>query len=188
MKWGGFSDRSRRITSIAFPAFYALSIELADGFTTYHFAPDDLIANFAGIGYACLQDYVPYLRNFNVKFGYFPSAHFFENGFKKWALPEDYDGHSYWLTCNVHGALPGRAKQFWPEFLNIGAGFGVSGWSNGNVTREFMLGFDYNLGALHVRNSTAALLTGVADRLHYPAPGMKKTGSGRMAPKLLLLN
>ena len=189
MKYGEFSKRTRTITSIAIPFTYALSIELGDGYSRYNFSFFDLASNSLGICYGVLQDRFKYLKNINVKFSYFPSQKYFENQFKRWSLTEDYDGHIYWLTFNVHHLLPKNMKKNWPEFLNTAIGYGVNNFgSNIPLQREFFIGFDYNLDAIQTKNKAIKSAINIIDKFHFPAPGFKKTGDDNFTPKWLLLN
>jgi hypothetical protein len=73
MTWAEFTPRQILQTSIALPAFWALSIEIGDAFSPYGFSVPDLAANFAGIGYGVLQHKVPFFKNIafkNVSFKY----------------------------------------------------------------------------------------------------------------------
>lgn len=189
MKWAGFSNKTRTITSVTLPFLYALSIEIGDGFSTYNFSLPDLASNSLGICYGLLQDKVPVMRNFTVKFSYFPSQYYFDNHFRKWSLTDDYDGHIYWLTADVHNLLRGNAKKYWPAFLNLGAGYGIQHRPSGlDLQREFFLGLDYNLGAIHTKDQTVKGLLSIFDKLHYPAPGLKQLDGEKVVPKWLILN
>jgi hypothetical protein len=187
-KWGGFSDRTRMVTSVALPFFYALSIELGDGFSSYNFSPQDLLMNSMGIGYGLLQDKLPVLRNFNFKMSYFPSQRQFDNHFKKWALTSDYDGHIYWLTVNTGVLFKSQQHNRASDFINIGFGYGINNFASGHpLEREFMLGIDYNLAAIHTNNAGARMLLNIFDKVHIPAPGLKRS-AGHTTPEWLILN
>lgn len=55
MKWGGYDESTTMWVSVIVPALYAISLEIGDGFSHYEFAPDDLLANSLGLGYAVLN-------------------------------------------------------------------------------------------------------------------------------------
>ncbi len=189
MKWADFKEKTRLITSIALPAAYALSIEIGDGFSTYNFSPQDLVTNLAGIGYGLLQEKVPYFQNINFKMSYFPSTTFSHNNYKGWSLTEDYDGHIYWITFNVHHMLPKAYQKYWPEFLNIGGGYSVTDFRSGPAAmkRDYIIGLDYNLGAIKIKNRTLHALRNIADKIHFPAPGIKQLDGESFKPSLFLL-
>ncbi len=198
LKWGGFSKKSRIIVSAALPFLWAISIELGDGFSKYEFSPEDLTANSLGIIYALIQEQVPYMQNFKFKYSYFPSSYYQNNHYKGWALTSDYNGHIYWLSVNVNGALPKTAKPYWPKYLNLIVGYGINnfteidkkvpGFVYTDMQREFCIGLDFNLSAIPIKNPTLNTLRNMVDYYHFPAPGMKKTGGNDWKFLPLILN
>ena len=196
MRWGDFKESTSEWVSIILPFAWALSIEIGDGFSSYEFSKPDLLANSIGIAYAVAQRKIPYLNNFKMKFSYFPNNFYLENQFRGWSLTSDYDGHIYWITADINGILPKPAKHFWPKYLNIGLGYGINNFAATYkiggpeiiVQREFMIGLDYNLSALPIKNKTRKTLVKMADYFHLPAPGYKETNNEGMKFNLLLLN
>ena len=196
MDWGGFDETTKLITSMAIPAFYALSIELNDGFTYFSFSGYDLTANMLGIGYGVLQRQYPYLNNFKFKWSYYPSGIIpLDN---KFIIANDYDGHIYWLSVDVNGVLPERLKGYWPKYLNIAAGYGAKNVShrnawlglispNGPKKRKFAFSIDYNLGSFEVKDDFLNVVRNIVDYLHFPAPGLKSIeGQGTVFTPLLI--
>ncbi|MFY8021498.1 MAG: DUF2279 domain-containing protein [Bacteroidia bacterium] len=198
MKYGNCSKKSRRIVSIAMPAIWALSVEIGDGFSSYNFSPEDLLANFIGIGYGVLQDEVPYLNNFKIKFGYFPSNYFRNNQFRNWSLTSDYNGHLYWFTADVHSLLNKPYKKYWPKGLNLGFAYGVDGFTevdqlgywvaNRQIQRKFVIGLDWNLGAIQTKKQSVKTVLNIADYIHLPAPGIRRINPNKTNAEFLLLN
>lgn len=196
MQWGDFKENTSEWVSVLLPFAWALSIEIGDGFSSYEFSKPDLLANSIGIAYAFAQRKVPVLKNFNIKFSYFPSAFHLNNGFKGWSLTSDYDGHIYWLTADMHGVLPTTYKKYWPKYLNLGVGYGIDNFTaiaknasnDPTMYREFFIGLDYNLSRIPLKGKTAKTIQRIADHIHLPAPGMKKRGSEEWKFKPLILN
>jgi hypothetical protein len=197
MKYGRFSKKSRRIVSIAMPAFWALSIELGDGFSSYNFSPQDLMANLMGVGFGVLQDQYPFMNNFKFKFSYFPSQYYRDVDFKNWKFVADYDGHMYWLTADMHNLLSKNKRQFWPKGLNLGIAYGVDGFSevdqlrlntNRQIQRKFVIGLDWNLNAIQTKKQSVKTLLKIADFVHLPAPGIRRINPDKTSGHLLLLN
>lgn len=183
MKWADFSDKTRFYTSIALPAFWALSIEIGDAMSPYGFSVTDLAANFSGIAYATLQEKYPSLKNVMYKFSYYPNKGDFR-------LSHNYDYHIYWLSFNVHNMLPKSVNKYWPELINIAAGYGIEGWNNYNIPtfrREFMVGIDLNLNAIKTKNKTATAIRNMLNVIHIPSPGFKHSTGGTDEFKWLLL-
>lgn len=190
MKWAGYGDKSSMIVGTAIPAAYALSVELGDGFSSYNFSPDDLASNLIGIGYGVLQTKVPFFKNFEIKWSYYPSSWALYKD-PKISLTDDYDGHVYWLSCNVHKLLPMRVKNYWPRFLNLAVGYGVKNevpGVNSPEARKFTFGIDYNFSALPLKGSTWKLTQSILDLFHFPAPGIRKIQGEKATYKVILLN
>jgi len=166
--WGGFQPPTAFWWAAGTTAFFALSIEIGDGLSPYGFCVQDLIANGVGLAYAMLQTKFEYLKNFNLKWSYVAP-----DGYR-WPprFTDHYDGHTYWLTFNMHNLLPGKVGESWPEFLQLAAGYGV----DDNMTkREFVIGLDVNLGALSVHNEDWLLLSKTVDMIHFPLPAVEYT-------------
>ena len=189
MKWGGHDESTSLWTGIALASFHAVSSEIADGFSNFGFTPADLLFNVMGLGYALLQMNEPFLQSFNFKFSYWPSPNRPRD--ERWRLTNDYDGHIYWLSINVHNLLPEQAKPYWPRFLNLAVGYGGKNISHGltNVTpyRKFAIGLDYNLTLFSTADDTWNTVLGIIDRLRFPAPGVKRVEDGKAQVKPILL-
>lgn len=183
MKWAEFSDKQRFYTSIALPAFWAISIEIGDAFSPHGFSVTDLAANFSGIAYATLQEKYPSLKNVMFKFSYYPN-----NG--DFRLSHNYDYHIYWLSFNMHNLLPKPIGKHWPELINLAAGYGIEGWNNYNIPyfrREFMIGIDLNLHAIKTKNKSVTAIRNILNVVHIPLPGFKHSTGGTDEFKWLLL-
>lgn len=189
MRWGGYDESTTMWVSLVVPALYALSLEIGDGYSTYQFAPDDLMANVLGLGYGYLQTRYPYLKNFNFKFSYFPTAaHPLTLAHP---ISNDYDGHIYWLSFGMHDLLPQRIEDFWPRFLNLAVGYGAKNaslGSTGSITRKFAVALDYSLTELPLSGETWETIKNIFDLLHFPAPGVRSIEGERAEFTPLLLN
>jgi len=168
MLWGGYDRPTAFWWATGLALFNGLQIEIGDGFTPYGFDYQDLIFDFAGVGYGMLQAEVPFLENFNVKFSYWSST-----GVKTpIQFTKDYDAMTVWLSLNVHNLLPEKAAEYWPRWLNIGVGYGV----DDNMTRrELAIGFDLNLEGFSTRSEDVLLAERLGDLWHLPMPAVKFT-------------
>ncbi len=147
-------------------ALFAVGVEIGDGFTKYGFSYEDLSANLLGLGYAMLQARTPVLQNFTFKWSYIPAP-----GTTSAArFARHYDYHTYWIAVNVHELLPESMKEYWPEFLQIAAGYSVA---DGQTRREAVIGLDFNLEVFRISNPELQLVQKTANMLHVPAPGIK---------------
>jgi len=187
LTWGGYDESTTLWVSSLIPAFYAFSIELGDGFSSFHFSPDDLTFNLAGVGYGILQTKYPFFNNFKIKWSYFPSASHL-NSFQH-PFSADYDRHIYWLTFNVHNLLPASAAQYWPRFLNLAVGYGgnnISSYAVGPKLRKLAIGLDYNLTTIPLEGETWDVVKNIIDLFHLPAPGIRLVESKPPDYELLL--
>ena len=170
MLWGGYEPSTANWWAIGSTAFFAVAIEVGDGVTPeYGFDYQDIVFNFAGIGYGFLQTKVPFLRNFNFKWTYVPDAGYtFPVRFT-----DIYDAHTYWLTFNINNLLPSSLEPYWPDFLQLAVGFGV----DDQVTkREAVFGFDINIEEIFkTHNEDWLLVEKTLNMFHAPAPAVKFT-------------
>lgn len=190
MRWAGYDKSTSMWTGIGIAAFHAVSSEVADGFSNYGFTPGDLVFNTMGLGYAILQQEVPFLQNFNFKFSYWPSPNRPRD--ERWRITNDYDGHIYWLSINVHDLLPESAQSYWPRFLNLAVGYGGKNISHHLPEglpkyRKFAIGLDYNLNVFQTANDTWNTVLGMLNRFHYPAPALRKTEDSKVEFKPLII-
>jgi hypothetical protein len=177
LTYADFSPKTRRITSVALPLAWAVSIEIGDGFSSYGYSWADLAANSLGVGFGLLQERYPAMRKVKMKMSYYPTARYTDNGFKDWSLTSDYMGHCYWLSFDVHNLLPQQARRYWPEFLNMAVGYGIDRNTPVEVPphlRDFCIGFDWNLSCIKTKRKSTHVVKELLDYFHYPAPGIGK--------------
>ena len=178
MLWGGYEPSTAMWWGVGLSGFFALSIEIGDGLSEYAFDYQDLLCNLAGLGYGVLQTKSPFLRNFNLKWSYVP-----RDGYRfPPRFTDHYDAHTYWVTANVHGLLPPSLKNYWPEFLQIAAGYGVDDHVS---KRELVIGLDFNLEVFSTNSPEVTLAQKILNLFHFPAPAVKFTE--RKVPRYYLL-
>ena len=190
LKWAHYDDGTALWAAIAVPAAHAIAIELGDGFSKWAFNPSDLYFNSAGILYGALQTQYPFLRNFNYKWSYFPSAKGGRDD-PDWGPASDYSGHIYWLAVDVHNLLPEPAKNYWPKFLNLAVGMGAKNVSFGETgikKHKFAVALDWKMTELPLAGETWGVIKNLLDKIHFPAPGMKVYSGEKPRGSLLLLN
>lgn len=144
-EWAGFSPTASVWLGAAFSIAYMTDIEIEDGFATdWGFSPGDQIFNVAGAMYPVAQYYWDPLRSVNFKWSYFPSDDL-RTGKKNGAFLDDYNGQTMWMSVNVHDFLGKKAKNFWPDYLNIVSGYGVNQYQNYEERfADFFIGLDLN--------------------------------------------
>lgn len=197
LRWADYDEATALWIAFAVPTFNALSIEIGDGFSTYAFSAVDFTANMVGIGYGIAQKKIPFLQNFKFKWSYYPSGHIPFDG--KFRLTDDYDGHIYWLSVNVHNLLPENVKPWWPKFLNVAVGYGGKNiygrpaWVGKPIIpsaareRKWAVSLDYNLSEIPINGWLWNAIKSMLDNIKLPTPGIKKTGAEKIEIKPLLL-
>lgn len=189
LRWSDADEKKRFWVSIVVPSLHAVIVELGDGFSRYYFDPNDLAANFLGVGYGILQSKYPFLENFVFKFSYYPSGWIPLDS--QWELGADYDGHIYWLSVNLHNVLPETMSDYWPKYLNLALGYGaknISRGASGDIRRSFSIGLDYNLNAFPPFGETWSLLKNILDKFKLPAPGLRVYEGGDTEAKAVIVN
>jgi hypothetical protein len=181
LEWGGFTPETAFWWGVGASAFFAVSIEIGDGFSEWGFSWEDLAFNMAGLGYGVLQKKVPWFQNLGFKWSYCPSEGY------TWPphFTDHYDAHIYWLTFNMHNLLPSTVGEKWPEFVQLAVGYSVG---ENMTVREIAVGLDWNLEAIHTSNRDLAWLIKQLNLFHFPAPGVKIYFHRPPEWKLFLLN
>jgi len=178
--WGGHSKNDAFWWAAGIAVFHGFVVEVGDGFSPFGFDCRDLAFNYSGLAYGILQEEVPFLKNFEIKWSlYYPLN---KHSFKINSL---YDYHIYWMSFRVNELIPRSWEPYWPDFLQIAFGLGA----DDNVTRRtYILSFDYNLELFPIHGRDASLLKKILNMFHLPAPGVKFSKGHAPEFQLLLLN
>ncbi|HMQ79467.1 MAG TPA: DUF2279 domain-containing protein [Ignavibacteria bacterium] len=145
LEWAGFSPTASVWLGAAFSIAYMTDVEIEDGFATdWGFSMGDQICNVTGALYPVAQYYWKPLRSFNFKWSYLPSEEI-TSGKKNGAFLDDYNGQTMWLSINVHDFLGKKAKNFWPDYLNVVTGYGVNHYTEYDKRyADYYVGLDLN--------------------------------------------
>ena len=180
LRWGEHDKDAAFWWATGISTFHAFVVEVGDGFTEYGFDYQDMLSNWTGVGFGILQQRVPILNNFELKWSlYYPlNRHSFK-------VNDLYDYHFYWLSAKVNNLLPKSLEPLWPDWLQIAVGYGAAD----NVTRrEFAVGFDYDLEMIPIEGTDINLVKKLLNLIHLPAPGVKFSRGHSPEFRLLLLN
>jgi len=158
--------------------------EIEDGYhKSYGFSPGDATFDFLGAAYFTAQYYFPYLKNFQLKWSYFPSKEFLNDKTGTRIIIDDYSGQKYWLSFRMKELLPKKAANYWPSFLNIAAGMGIKGFKEKDpvtkkakeVYNEFYIAFDLDAEALPIHGKFGSFVKNSLNYFHLPMPGVRIT-------------
>jgi len=175
-EWSGFTPTAAMWIGTLFSIAYMTDIEIEDGFASdWGFSPGDEMFNILGALYPVAQNYWAPLREFNVKWSYWPTEEL-RNGTKHGAFLDDYNGQNVWFSMGVHYFLPKAAKKYWPDFLNIAVGYGVEHYTDYSKRyANYYLAFDFDFRKMIPGDSNfMKWLKNVMNHFRIlPAPGLR---------------
>jgi hypothetical protein len=122
-------------------------VEFKDGYAeNTGFSPSDFGADFLGVSYFYLQHYIPFLQNFSPKWQYAPPQLIgVPPEARTKTFLDNYNSTTAWISIHVRNLFWGEEESIWPKWLNIGLGYGVSGYCTPAICSRFVIGIDYNL-------------------------------------------
>ncbi|HRI47012.1 MAG TPA: DUF2279 domain-containing protein [Ignavibacteriaceae bacterium] len=175
-------DTERSIIYGSLTAFaYQIYVEIEDGFgPEWGFSPGDALFDFIGGVYPIAQYYYPYLKNFQLKFSYYPRQ-LNEKGLiagQKHIIIDDYEGQKFWLAVRMKEVLPKDISKYWPGFLNLALGMGVTGLDGtGNGQRNFYLALDFDTEWIPLFGPYWQFVKNTFNYFHFPMPGIRLTNN-----------
>lgn len=169
-------ERSAIYSSIGALAF-ELFIEIEDGFgPQWGFSPGDATADILGASYALGQYYFPVLKNIQPRVSYYPSKEFREGKHKGGLIVDDYSGQKYWFAFRMKELLPKKVAKFWPSFLMLSVGMGISNWNHyGGGNNDFYIAFDFDAETIPLYGKTWQFIKNTLNYIHFPMPGIRIT-------------
>ena len=192
--WTGVNRNTSIWIGAACGAAWQTYVEIEDGFSLqWGFSPTDFASDLLGAFYPVAQEYWEPLRAINLKFSYLPSSDLSTGTWKKgiYAQPtfvqkstiiDDYQGQMFWLTVNVNYFLPRDYKKYWPDWLQIALGYGLSKWDGDQeaigrkvTDKELWLSFDYDIEKLPGDTEFLRLVKKLFNQFHLPAPAIRLT-------------
>lgn len=186
----GFSAEDADLYGAIMGAAYQTYVEIEDGFGgQWGFSPSDWYFDVFGAGFFAAQHYIPFLQNITPKWGYFPSEWTSKPKIDRpRTFIDDYNSSTFWYSIDVHNMLGDKNGNFWPEWLNLGFGYGgdaidfkkdPNGPPDQLSVRRYIVGLDYNL--LRLLPEGGAFWNWFRQTLNYiklPAPAMEFSKSG----------
>lgn len=188
-RWSGMSRKASVWTAGLLGFTYQSTIEVLDGFSAEWGASwGDMIANASGSALYISQELLWKEQRFMLKYSYSPSgladkrpdllgSNFAEN------ILKDYNGMTFWLTCNVWSFLPNRNESKFPKWLNLAVGYGAHGMLGGyeNPTQyasipryqQFYLSIDIDLTKIEVKSKFLKTLFKALQIIKIPMPAME---------------
>ena len=174
--WSGFTEQSSTFYGSVLGLSYQLYVEVEDGFHTYYgFSPGDAFADMIGATIPLAQQTFPVLKNFSLKYSYFPSTTYINdiNAGQQRAFIDDYQGMTVWLAVDPHFMMSGALANAVPSWLGFAVGLAGRDLNlNGGGRRVAYLSLDYNLSNIETDSEFLHAVLTALDFLHFPAPGI----------------
>jgi len=144
MRWCGVkNDASIAIGSLTALGYMSI-IEVLDGFSSkWGFSNGDMLANILGSALFAAQQKGWGEQRISLKFSYhatiYPGYYPEELGKNRISrILKDYNGQTYWLSFNIKSFL--SAKNDFPSWLNMSAGYGAEGMIGATQNPETLSG------------------------------------------------
>lgn len=193
MKWAGFNHKQSTIIGGSYGLFVQTGIEVLDGFSeAWGASSGDMIANISGTALVVIQGLYWDEQKLLLKYSYSPTKYpdvrpeLLGSSLSEQIL-KDYNGQTYWLSCNIHSIFP--EKKF-PNWLNIAFGYGAQGMVGGNDNiferenaiydysflsrnRQFYISPDIDLSKLKIDNKLLKSFIIVINCIKFPMPALE---------------
>ncbi len=156
---------------------FELFIEIEDGFgPDWGFSPGDFTADFLGAAFSLGQYYYPSLKNIQPRVSYYPSKELLEGRHKGNLIGDDYAGQKYWLAFRMKELLPESISEYWPSFLMLSVGMGISNWNGfGEGNQDIYIAFDFDAETIPLYGKTWQFIKNTLNYIHFPMPGIRIT-------------
>lgn len=186
----GFDVDASTVIGASMGLAYGMYVEVEDGFARqWGFSPTDAIGNVVGTGFYFGQQYVPFLQNFHPRSSYIPAELLGDNiiTMRPKTFIDDYNSMSFWLSMNVNNIMPSSWAEYWPDWLMLTVGYGISNYGiereDGSlepVHGKILLGLDYDLVKIIPRSKIGFvnyLIQGL-NIIRLPGPTLEFTHEG----------
>ncbi len=173
LMFSGLKKNSSANWGAACGFIYQMYVEILDGlYAPWGFSLTDMAADLSGSGTYLLHNYFPETQHIIPKWNTFPPRWL---GDKDWVNKKTwfdmYNTTSYWFSADLYHFLPENLKKFWLPWLNISVGYAVRGFETDQLTRKYLLAFDYNLLAIFPNShGTVRWFLHALNYLKFPSP------------------
>ncbi len=180
LEWSGYTEHTSAFYGSILGLSYQMYVEFEDGFhRVYGFSPGDAIFNVIGAAIPLAQWTFPVLRNFTLKYSYWPSSGYkneLKGGQSKVFL-DDYQGTTVYLGVDPHFLMGKGLSDAVPPWLGLAIGVGARDLNeSGGGRRQMTIALDYNLSKIETGSDFLHTVFTIADVIHLPAPGIKVDG------------
>jgi hypothetical protein len=181
--WAGLDSAQSALLGAFSGALWEFYIEIEDGFArSWGFSRGDAKSDILGATFYLLNQRVPFLRDFKVKWFYTPTTKLTDNHpdipGQTVTFIEDYGGQTYYLRADVHHMLPASMKAYWPRWLNLAvavSGYHINAPDFTERQRAWYISLDYDIDKI-IPESSIGFLNFLRRGLgywHFPAPAFR---------------
>ncbi|MCF8303924.1 MAG: YfiM family protein [Bacteroidales bacterium] len=197
LRWAGVDKGKAMAYGSSIGFLYLTTVEVFDGFSKdWGASTGDLIANTAGtaflIGQQLLWDEPRIMMKWSAhhtKYAQYRPDLLGSNWSER--VMKDYNGHTYWLSGNIHSFLPSHNN--FPKWLNIAVGYGAEGMTgpsqnsksyNGETLpeferrRQFYLAPDIDLSRIETNSQFLQVIFNTFGFLKIPLPTLEFSKKG----------
>lgn len=185
-KWTGLRSNKAIWVGGLSGTIFNTTIEILDGFSAnWGASVGDLLANSLGSMLAISQELYWKNQRIQIRYSYARSdistdnTELFGGSFIQRSL-KDYNGQTYWLSCNINSFLK---TNYIPKWLNFAIGHSANGMlagsnqTNDNRVRQFLLSFDIDLSRIKVKNKFINTLIHTFGFIKIPLPTLEFSNS-----------
>jgi len=156
---------------------FELFIEVEDGFgPQWGFSPGDAGADVLGAAYSLGQYYYPTLKHIQPRVSYYPSKELLDGEHHGGNIIDDYAGQKYWLAFRMKELLPKNIAKYWPSFLMLSTGMGLTDWDEdqfGSGRQEFFIALDFDAETIPLHGKFWQFVKNTLNYIHFPMPGIR---------------
>ncbi len=195
LTWSGVKHEKAVLYGGNLGTLVLTSTEMLDGFSAqWGFSSSDAFSNIVGAGLYIGQEMGWREQRIRMKFSthltryaqYRPDL-LGQNTIERWM--KDYNGHTYWLSANMHSLLDGH-PDIGPKWLNLAFGMGGRGMLTGDpddplaekitgepprfdLHRQYYLSLDLDLTRIPVDSPFLNTLFDALGFIKFPAPALE---------------
>jgi hypothetical protein len=181
MDWSGFTHSASVYYGSVLGLAYQLYVEVEDGYhQDYGFSPGDAFSDVIGAAIPLAQERFPVLKNFSLKWSYYPSTEYLDalRGGSGRTFIDDYQGQTYYFTMDPHFLMGDHPPSWIPSWLGVGFGLASRDLQSTEARRRvYIFCLDYNLSRIQTESGFLRSLFTALDHFHFPAPGVVLDGS-----------
>ena len=192
LKWSGVSKKNQLMYGATLGLAFLTTVEVFDGYSAnWGASMGDVVANVSGTALYVSQELLWKEQRVTPKFS-FHTTHYASlrpeilGSSLNEQILKDYNGQTYWLSCNVHSFF---AASKIPKWFNIALGYGAEGMITGSPNdtsnnslpkderfRQFYVSLDLDLTKIETKSHILKTILTIFNTVKIPAPTFEING------------